>query len=94
MKNVKIALHESANKVELFSSVGYVGCVWGSDESDFESVDEALKAAALFRAAYQMQQALKEITTFCTKEFAETYGGFLPQWEKCVAALELSENLK
>lgn len=48
-------------------------------------LDEAKKGAALFRASYQMQQALKAIKEGGNKLFTK-------DWDLMIAALALSEN--
>ena len=70
---------------------GAFGCSaaisFGSHLSDFENEDKALKAAALFRAAHKMQEALRQVLR---EEPHEMDGGRRLQY--VLEALALSEN--
>lgn len=67
--------------------------VFYGDESDFDHAKEALRVAALCRAAYEMQQALQALLDEQNDAPLETRR---PQWEAAMkqarAALALSEN--
>lgn len=104
LKHVKIEVPE----LKPSSAMGDVRLVWpGKNEvmvgmidyqvspelnfyPNMPSKEEALKAAALFRASYEMQSSLKSaISRLQYLGETETL-----TYVRCVAALELSENLK
>ena len=66
---------------------GYPVDIW-HNEGYFDNEQEGIKAAALFRASYQMQEAIKAAIAWFEEGGAKGY----PAHKKCVAALELSEN--
>ena len=63
---------------------------FGDYLTDFENEEKATEAAALFRAAYKMQEALKELAEVLKTEpfIHQTH----PAIQKLYAALALSEN--
>lgn len=63
--------------------------VWSiPNEGEFDSPEEALKAAALFRASHEMQKALIAVVAWLEEGGAKGQ----PLHRKCVATLELSRK--
>lgn len=80
-----VQLSHHARQMGLVGVGYYLSDPLGDDTHAFGSREEAVKAAALFRAAYEMQQALKAIKSGGNKLYTR-------DWNMMITALALSEN--